>query len=238
MTRTHTPLAAVAAAIAFLLMPVQSHAKPPRIPSVLEMSLDLPTLIKLSGSGKQLVVSHPMFDREVEKKGKKANVPTQFATAGVLVDAPLDFAKAVAYDFEKYPDFLPQVEKVVVKKQSDTRQQVEWELEVGFSVASFAMEYTWDFQILPNGAGIWRLVDGGDLDESYGAWEFLDAGNGQTLLFYTAWSDIRSSSWLIRKVMEVQPAVEQSFGAAYVTAVTDSIRKRINAMWKKQNAGK
>lgn len=201
------------------------------VPSVFDLSADVPTLARLAADGRQTVIVHPVQQRRVEKDGKTVVKPTQFVTAGVLVRAPLEVVRSVVLDFEKHTAFLPQAKSIRVVAREGDKTQVAYELALTFFVVTVGVDYTLEYTTQPNGAITWRVVSG-DLDEDYGAWEFVPVDEGSTLVFYTLWADHRSQGFLVRKALDAQPALEQALAVSTPVVMTEGLRAYVERTWK------
>jgi hypothetical protein len=78
-----------------------------------------------------------------EKKGSDP-VDLLFISAGRVVQAPIEQAKAMTLKFERYHKFFDQVDEVDVKKV-DNSIIADWELELGFGVISIGIEYALEY---------------------------------------------------------------------------------------------
>jgi len=96
----------------------------------------------------------------------------------IRIDAPPDAVYAVARDNERFPDFMPDVQRITVLERSEdgSRQLVEW---VGL-IPAFKLTVKWTEEDL------WDDVERtcrfrqvkGDFNEYGGLWRFVPDGDG------------------------------------------------------------
>ncbi len=98
----------------------------------------------------------------------------------VVVSAPLDKVYALAKDVESFPDFMPDVESVVVAERSPDGQRTvtDW---VGVA-SDFKLKVRWtEEDVWDDGAHTCRFHQTkGDYTAYGGLWTFSDEGDGQT----------------------------------------------------------
>ena len=99
-------------------------------------------------------------------------------STSILVDAPAKVVYDVVFDFEKYPDFLPDVKKAVVEKKG---KQVTAAFEI--SVIK-KIHYTLSFTARPPQKISWTFVKGDIFKNNHGHWEFEEVKKGQTKATY------------------------------------------------------
>lgn len=206
------------------LMPAAACGQEIRIPSIVDMALDVPTMARLAARDGQLIVVHPATPWHAAPTA--AAKPARFATASVLVPAAVTAARAITLDFAAYPEFFDQVKRVRIIEDNAKHTIAEWELALDFSVVSIGVKYTLEYSHLPNGAAVWRQLKG-EMDGNFGAFEFIPVDRDHTLIVHTAWADIKSQSWLIRKIFELQPDLETAVLISNVSVVAEAIRRRI-----------
>lgn len=98
----------------------------------------------------------------------------------VLVDAPLDRVYALAKDVESFPDFMPDVESLVVVERSPdgSRTVTDW---VGIA-SDFKLKVRWTEEDVWDDVGHtcrFQQIKG-DYQSYGGLWTFSDAGEGRT----------------------------------------------------------
>jgi ribosome-associated toxin RatA of RatAB toxin-antitoxin module len=96
-----------------------------------------------------------------------------------------DELKAVILDFEKYADFLPEVERVEVHEQSDEAAKVTFHVHIAFAGIDVRTEYTVRYAI--HGESIrWELESSPSLTKNTGGWKLEETDDGETRAHYDA----------------------------------------------------
>jgi coenzyme Q-binding protein COQ10 len=96
-----------------------------------------------------------------------------------------DELKEVILDFEKYPQFLPELAKVVVKERSDTSALVTFQIGLSFAGFDVNTEYTVRYTIEPNEVR-WSLVSSPSITKMEGHWKLAEKDDGETIAHYEA----------------------------------------------------
>lgn len=97
----------------------------------------------------------------------------------VLIDAPVARVFDVIKDYERYPEFLPEMKEVVVVSRNDGIVVVRFELELIMRVS-----YTLRLTETPPDRVVWRLEEAKMLAENNGGWQ-LEAVGDQTRATYS-----------------------------------------------------
>ena len=126
----------------------------------------------------------------------------------IEVAAPLSRVLEVILDFERYPEFVPFMERAEVLSVDGERRRVRFTLNLVARIS-----YTLD--LMPrNGSGLeWTLVDG-PFVRNDGSWHLEDLNQGRTRATYTA--DVELKGFLPgfverRLVAESLPATLRAF---------------------------
>lgn len=90
----------------------------------------------------------------------------------ILIDAPPGRVFDVITDFERYPEFVPENQDVVVLERADRTWTVRFEVEM-----LMRFDYTLRIELDPPVAVTWALVEGKMLSSNCGEWR-LEALNG------------------------------------------------------------
>ncbi len=155
----------------------------------------------------------------------------QFISAGTIINASRDEVWKVITDYEKYPEFVPQVEKVVIKSREEKELAVEYHLLFTFTIIKLKVKYVLLVRLNPPEDIWWTLKkdEKNDLKEAMGRWELFPLEEKKTAAFYTIYSDVQSMGRLMNFFLKQQPqlelAVPVSTGALMVEAVKKKIKK-------------
>lgn len=96
-----------------------------------------------------------------------------------------DELREVILDFEKYPEFLPEVKKIEVKERSATSAVVTFHVAVAFAGFDVKTEYTVRYAIGPTEIR-WSLVSSPSITKNEGAWILEETDDGETRARYEA----------------------------------------------------
>ncbi len=100
------------------------------------------------------------------------------ASTSILIDVPPRVIYDVVTDFESYPEFLPDVKRVLMEKKSKGCQ-ASFEISVIKKI-----HYTLDFVFTPNKKVVWSFVKGDLFKDNKGQWLFEEVKKGQTKATY------------------------------------------------------
>lgn len=201
--------------------PAAAASDPLAPPRLADLGLPADGLAKLVGDG-QLVLLHP--GRAATIGGKAREV--RFASAAVRIAAPVSEVAAVIRDFARYSEFMPQTEKVTVTKAPDGADRVAFRLRFELPVGGIRLDYTLDHRATPDGGVEWTLV-AGDMAANAGRWEFFAVGPQETVAVYTLWSDLRSTSFILRQILDAQPDLDLAIPVSSAWTVAESVRRRV-----------
>lgn len=104
--------------------------------------------------------------------------------ARVIRDKQMDVAHEALYkaitQFEKYPEFLPEVVSATVQKSADSEKTlVAFELEL---IKRF--QYTLEFSMIENREVVWTLIESNFFKANEGKWVLSPAGARATTVHY------------------------------------------------------
>src|SRR5689334_22773419 len=101
------------------------------------------------------------------------------ATKSIVIDAPIETVFDGIRDYEKYPEYLPEVKAVKVKRTGD-EAQVDYEVDVIKRIKySIKMKETRPTRLE------WSFISGEMMKDNKGSWIFEPAGEGKTKATYT-----------------------------------------------------
>jgi ribosome-associated toxin RatA of RatAB toxin-antitoxin module len=136
------------------------------------------------------------------------------------VAAPQDRVHQVITTPERYPEFLPNLVEQKVKHLSDRKLELEYEIDVPLA----NLEGTTVMEI-EEGGGVEVVATGGDITRGRWRWE-LAPRNGHTVPVHYAYSDVRETSFVVRKLIEQQPMFEHGIVVAASTVAILGIKAR------------
>ncbi len=205
----------------FVGLPALAAADPLAPPRLGDLGLPAAGLARLVGDG-QLVLLHPARAATIDGKAREV----RFASAAVRIAAPVTAVAAAIRDFARYPEFMPQTEQVTVTKSPDGADRVAFYLRFELPVGGIRLDYTLDHRATTDGGIEWTLVEG-DMAANAGRWEFFAVGPRETVAVYTLWSDLRSTSFILRQILDAQPDLDLAIPVSSAWTVAESVKWRV-----------
>ncbi len=101
------------------------------------------------------------------------------ASRSVVFNAPIDKCFAVISDYERYPEFLPEVRKIRTSNRRGNEVDVHYEAEV-VKVIKYAVHMREEGPTRVS----WTFIDGEFMRDNKGGWVLEDQGNGTTKATY------------------------------------------------------
>lgn len=188
----------------------------PRVPTLSGgAALPLPTIRRLAEAG-TLMLIHPT---QWFKGAKGKPTDFTFMSAGALVDMPADKVKTLATSFDRFPEFLGgQVDKITRVPVEEDPLAYDFKLKIGVSVFSIGVKYRLKYTEVTPLVLTYQRVSG-EIEHVYGAWEFLDLGDGKSLIWYTTGNKLGAKAPAILKVGKDMPNRDLIIGVS-ATVVT------------------
>lgn len=94
-----------------------------------------------------------------------------------------DEFREVILAFDKYPEFLPEVKKVVVHARDKSSARATFYVEVNVGGMEIKTEYTVKYDISDNEIR-WQLESSPTLTKNEGVWRLEETDDGETKAFY------------------------------------------------------
>jgi ribosome-associated toxin RatA of RatAB toxin-antitoxin module len=189
-------------------------------PAELTLSnLDLPTVEKLLETGNFLIVR------------ERPDGSFKEASAGTLVDAPLDVVWETIMDYDHYPEFMPQTERMqTIERVSENEVIVEQTIAVIISVIKVHLTYQLRQMAEPKKRVRFEHVNG-DLAGTHGGWDLIAIEDGKrTIIFYSLFSNLMALPWPAGAILRAEPdfmtAVNVTTAMLVVKAVREECEKR------------
>jgi coenzyme Q-binding protein COQ10 len=102
------------------------------------------------------------------------------ATRSIDIKAPVEKVFRIISDYERYPEFLPEVKRVSTSDRSGNRVKVHYEVEVIKRI-----KYTLELSEEPPHRVRWSFVEGELMRDNRGSWLLEAAGPDQTRATYS-----------------------------------------------------
>ncbi len=116
-------------------------------------------------------------------------------TQSIAIKAPIERVYEVVSDFERYPDFLKEVESAEVVSSGKNRARVSFELKLVTKI-----HYTVDFKLTPPKSLKWTLVEGEFMKGNDGSWELEALEKNLTDATFTI--DVEFPGWVPKSMGE------------------------------------
>ena len=110
------------------------------------------------------------------------------ASRSVVVNVPPDKFFDVVSDYEKYPEFLPEVKKVKIDFGTGSVKEVTYTVDIKAKVINYTLKHTAE---KPTKL-VWTMIKGEMMKGNDGSWVLKPAAGGGTEATYTI--DLRLSS--------------------------------------------
>jgi len=101
------------------------------------------------------------------------------ATRAVVINTPVEKVFAVIKDYERYPEFLPEVKSTRVSNRQGDEVDVQYEVDVLKKI-----RYTLRLKEEPPSRISWTFVEGELMRDNRGNWLLEDLGGGKTRATY------------------------------------------------------
>lgn len=102
------------------------------------------------------------------------------ASRSIVFNAPLEKCFEVISDYERYPDFLPEVKKIRTSNRRGNEVDVHYEAEV-----VKVIKYTLHLKEEKPTRVSWSFIEGEFMKDNKGGWVLEDGGNGTTKATYS-----------------------------------------------------
>lgn len=159
---------------------------------------------------------------------KPAPDSPQFISCGAIVNAHPERVWGVLTDFEHYNEFMPQTERVRIKSRNENVLAVEYNLNFKFTIIKLNMHYVLSTVLNPPSDIWWSIKkdEKNDISETTGRWELIPYGKDMTIIFYTIYTDLKSSGKIMSFFLNQQPQLELAIQVSTATLVVESVKKR------------
>src|SRR5580658_2211513 len=108
------------------------------------------------------------------------------AQRSIEINVPMEKLFEVVQDFQKYPEFIPEMKRVSVLKKGPGGQDVEFELEIDLPLGmKKRIKYSLTFtEERPKGVR-WQLIKGEYMKGNVGSWSFRSVAEDRTDATYS-----------------------------------------------------
>jgi ribosome-associated toxin RatA of RatAB toxin-antitoxin module len=127
----------------------------------------------------------------------------------------------VAHDAQRFPEFVPNLVRYDVSKGKDGTMLLDYEIDVPLVniEGQMSMEIGKDDQVKMTAVA-------GDIKRGKWLWTFQSLGPNITVPIHYSYTDVRDTSWFVRKLIEIQPLFEHGVVVASSTVQVRAIKER------------
>jgi hypothetical protein len=158
------------------------------------------------------------------------------ASAGIIMDAPIEKAYEAVTDFNSYPEFMPQTEEARVKEVAPDLYDVEFDIVVRIvyiPVKGLSAIYHYN---QPPHRTDWAGKDP-EFALNYGYWQLASIDGGKrTMGFYTIYSKINQG--LAKELLDLDPALEMMAAMSAATLVVRAMKDRAELLHQRAGGKK
>ncbi|MFT3709403.1 MAG: SRPBCC family protein [Archangium sp.] len=133
----------------------------------------------------------------------------------ITINAPVEKCWAVISDYERYPEFLPEVKKIRTMNRRGNEVDVQYEAEV-----VKVIKYTVHMKEEGPKKVSWSFIDGEFMKDNKGGWVLEDGGNGTTKATYSIEVEVG---------MLVPKAIVNGLVDSQLPKLLENFKKRIEA---------
>lgn len=134
----------------------------------------------------------------------------------ILINAPIQVVYDVIVDYEKYPEFLTEIEGIRILKRDGNVVDVEYTASM-IKTISYSLRLTG----IPNTSVRWCLLKASFMKTNDGGWSLEDLGDGRTKATYGL--EVRVSRLVPRKLVD-------KLTVTTLPATLDAFKKRAESM--------
>lgn len=197
------------------------------VPSIHELNLDYQVMSKMIGEG-QLIITQAPRDFDLWTKGKiKSYQNARFSTVMIIINKPKKLVRELVLDTERYTEFMPQIRKSTVSKQSDKHFMSS--LTQVYQMGPFPLKAKFDWQhTLEENGDISTLLHSGDIDAAAGRFEFLEISENKTLLVLTNWQDLSTAKLAFRILVKANPDFKSTIPAIAASLLLQQYKEKLD----------
>jgi ribosome-associated toxin RatA of RatAB toxin-antitoxin module len=165
------------------------------------------------------------------KKGKVINIQEdkkgniKFVTGVSLINSSIDKVWNTIIDFEKYPEFIPEISNVKMLAKGKKSIVVEYSIRIKFfKIINIPIRYTLKYKIIhPKKRIEFSLIEG-DLKKIKGFWKIEKFGN-KTILYYGYYANLKSIK-IVDIICKQDPKIEQALLISSNIVTISAIKER------------
>jgi coenzyme Q-binding protein COQ10 len=140
------------------------------------------------------------------------------ATKSIVIDAPIETVFDAIKDYEKYPEYLPEVKSVKLGKRNGNEVEVHYEVEVMKRIKYAVLMK----EERPTKLS-WSFINGEMMKDNKGSWLFEPAGEGKTKATYNVEMALGAL---------VPKTIVNSLAEASLPKMLEATKKRVESLKK------
>lgn len=145
------------------------------------------------------------------------------AQRSIVIDVTPEQLLSVIADFERYPEFLPEIRKIQVLKREGNTAEVAYEVEVIKKISYVIRTETEGLNVK------WQLVRGDLFKKNDGSWKLRPEGDGRTHATYTL--DIAFGGFI-----PVPASITGKLAETSLPGLLENFKKRAETLFPKPRA--
>jgi ribosome-associated toxin RatA of RatAB toxin-antitoxin module len=189
----------------------------PDIPLMTHSNLPIDTLQLLSRIGTLIFVHQPQWIKSADNKP----VIVSFITSAARMQGPIRAVKPLVTNFSRYPEFMYQI-KYAKQTMTYDGMLVDWRLKFGLAFLSFYVDFVLDYKWKNNNILTYHCKSG-DIEKSYGCWEWVALSDNQTMTFFTTAIPMDARVPFILKFTKMIPNSQVVMGASSTVVTIERI---------------
>ena len=143
------------------------------------------------------------------------------STVLTVVDAPRKSVVAIAHDADKYPEFVPNLERYKLRTSEQGNKVIDYEIDLPLMNVEGLMKMN-----IGKSDEVEMDAIEGDIERGRWLWTFTDLKNDKTAIAHYSYVDITKATWFIKKLVEIQPLFEHGSVTALSMVQVRAIKER------------
>lgn len=122
----------------------------------------------------------------------------EFISSATRIPGDITQSKPYSSDFTRFNEYIKQAKKVEISKKDNGYSDIDWNLKIGLGFVGLNIDYETNSHWINENTALFEGT-GGDIEPIFGAWEWIDLNNNNTLVLFTAAVNISdNASWIVK----------------------------------------
>lgn len=196
----------------------------PTVPLFTDNGRSLESLRPLTRNGTLMKVHPNQWIRDVDDP-----LNVRFVTGIGNMNVDRDRAIDYSTDFASYTNYIEQVSQVRMETDSSDRKIAHWTLDLGIKILSISVRYTIEYLRKNDNVLEFRRTEG-DIRYIYGALEWMEIDEQETLFFYTTATQVGSGDSFIVRLANVLPHKQIIIGVTAGAMAVKKLCEHVNSL--------